>query len=114
MQIAAVFYICTPSVFRLFLTKILNHFIQFFMNQNDSVLADLPLGWKWVKLGEIGKVLSGFAFKSSDFVEKGTPVIKIGNIGYSEFHWKDQQFVSDLHLKKLRIIEFLKVIYLSL
>jgi type I restriction enzyme, S subunit len=41
------------------LTKILNHFIQFFMNQNDSVLADLPLGWKWVKLGEIFKTTSG-------------------------------------------------------
>ncbi|MGI5914646.1 MAG: restriction endonuclease subunit S [Bacteroidales bacterium] len=53
----------------------------------------LPEGWKWVKLNEISKLLSGFAFKSSDFCDEGVPVIKIANIGYSEFVNKEQQYV---------------------
>lgn len=56
-------------------------------------LPVLPEGWVWVKLKTISTVLSGYAFKSKDFVSEGVPVIKIGNIGYSEFHWKDQQFL---------------------
>jgi type I restriction enzyme, S subunit len=57
-------------------------------------------GWQSVNLKDVCKVLSGFAFKSSDFVENGIPVIKIGNVGYSEFHWKEQQFVSASALEK--------------
>jgi type I restriction enzyme, S subunit len=63
------------------LTKILNHFIQFFMNHNDSVLADLPLGWKWVKLGEIcDKIsLNNIKIKQKDYKEKGKfPVVDQG------------------------------------
>jgi type I restriction enzyme, S subunit len=36
--------------------------------------------WKKVKLGEVADVLSGYAFKSKDFVEQGVPVVKIKNI----------------------------------
>lgn len=36
--------------------------------------------WKECKLGDIADVLSGYAFKSKDFVDKGIPVIKIKNI----------------------------------
>ena len=37
--------------------------------------------WKKIKLGEIAKVISGFAFKSKDFLkDKGIPAIKIKNI----------------------------------
>ena len=55
----------------------------------------LPPGWKWVKLNEICKVLSGYAFKSSDFIDNGIPVIKIANVGYSKFEWNAQQFLPD-------------------
>jgi type I restriction enzyme, S subunit len=57
-------------------------------------------GWQYANLKDVCKVLSGFAFKSSDFIENGIPVIKIGNVGYSEFHWKEQQFVSASTLEK--------------
>jgi type I restriction enzyme S subunit len=56
---------------------------------------ELPKGWAWVDLKQISKILSGFAFKSTDFILEGTPIIKISNIGYSEFLWKEQQFVPD-------------------
>lgn len=36
--------------------------------------------WPKVRLGEVSKIYSGFAFKSQDLGEKGIPVIKIGNI----------------------------------
>ncbi len=56
-------------------------------------------GWKKVNLNEITKIVSGFAFKSTDFVTVGIPVIKISNIGYSEFVWKDQQYLPKEFLK---------------
>lgn len=36
--------------------------------------------WKEVKLGEVADVLSGYAFKTKDFIDEGIPVIKIKNI----------------------------------
>jgi type I restriction enzyme, S subunit len=44
-------------------------------------------------LTKVSKIISGFAFKSTDFVESGVPCIKISNVGYSEFHIKNQQFL---------------------
>jgi type I restriction enzyme, S subunit len=61
--------------------------------------GELPEGWKTVNLNSISRVVSGFAFKSSDFTTEGVPVIKISNIGYSEFIWKDQQYLPNKFLK---------------
>ena len=36
--------------------------------------------WKTYKLGELIDVQNGYAFKASDFSDKGIPVIKIKNI----------------------------------
>lgn len=36
--------------------------------------------WEKIKIGDIAKVISGFAFKSKDFQPTGIPVIKIKNI----------------------------------
>ena len=63
-----------------------------FTNKNVKE-GELPEGWKWVKLNVLAKVLSGFAFKSTDFSEEGVPVIKIANVGYSEFVKKEQQYL---------------------
>ncbi|WNC30171.1 restriction endonuclease subunit S [Thermosynechococcus sp. PKX82] len=42
----------------------------------------LPEGWRWVRLGKVCDIISGFAFKASDFntCGLGMPVIKIGDI----------------------------------
>ncbi len=61
--------------------------------------GELPDGWKIVDLKDVGRIVSGFAFKSTDFVPTGIPVVKISNIGYSEFVWKDQQFLPQKYLK---------------
>jgi type I restriction enzyme, S subunit len=49
---------------------------------------------KKVLLKEVAKVISGFAFKSSDFVQKKeTPLIKITNIGYGSFIEDDKDYL---------------------
>ena len=36
--------------------------------------------WEKVKLGDVCKILCGYAFKSTDFVDKGIQLIKMGNV----------------------------------
>ncbi|PKN23483.1 MAG: type I restriction endonuclease subunit S [Deltaproteobacteria bacterium HGW-Deltaproteobacteria-3] len=45
---------------------------------------ELPPGWKWARLGEVSDFVNGFAFKSSDFVETGIGIVKIGDIQNGE------------------------------
>jgi type I restriction enzyme S subunit len=54
----------------------------------------LPEGWEKGVLGDLVGFLSGFAFKSSDFIDSGNPVIKIKNIGYSTVDVENTDFVS--------------------
>lgn len=66
---------------------------------NENVKdGELPDDWEIKKLNQVAKIISGFAFKSSDFISKGIPVVKISNIGYSEFIWKDQQYLPEKFL----------------
>jgi type I restriction enzyme, S subunit len=51
------------------------------------------------KLGEVAKVISGYAFRSSEFRESGIPVIKIKNIKLGQVDFNDIQFVSKEYLK---------------
>jgi type I restriction enzyme, S subunit len=99
------------TVFLLFLTKILNHFIQFFMNQNDSVLADLPSGWKWVKLGEICKEKEGLrrgpfgsAIKKEFFIPIGYKVYEQSNAIYDDA-FRGKYFISEDKYKELKNFE---------
>lgn len=62
-------------------------------------LPELPEGWGWAYLASVATVLSGYAFKSADFETEGVPVIKIANVGYSQFVIKDQEFLATSFLK---------------
>ncbi len=62
-------------------------------------LPELPEGWGWVRLASIATVISGYAFKSGDFVSAGVPVVKIANVGYSEFVEKDQEYLNSSFLQ---------------
>jgi len=42
--------------------------------------SSMPEGWEEIKLGQIVKLQGGNAFKSSDFKEKGIPIVRISNI----------------------------------
>lgn len=70
-------------------------------------------GWTEIKLGTVAKVISGYAFKSSDFIkEAGVPAIKIkniknGDIDLSECDYVNENFLSlnsKYHLNKNDIL----------
>jgi type I restriction enzyme S subunit len=52
--------------------------------KNDEKVFKLPTGWEWVKLGDVADFINGYAFKSSDFIETGIGVVKIGDIQNGE------------------------------
>lgn len=54
-----------------------------------------------VSLGDIAKVISGFAFKSSEFSDEGVPVVKIANIRVGFLDLDGAQKVNPSYLDKL-------------
>ncbi len=62
--------------------------------------GELPEGWRYRYIYDVCDLLSGCAFKSSDFTTRGIPVIKIANIGYSKFDIKDQQYLPEEFVSK--------------
>ncbi len=52
----------------------------------------IPNRWKLSKLGEVADLQNGYAFKSSDFSDKGIPVIKIKNIISPRISIDDTQY----------------------
>ena len=56
-------------------------------------LQMIPVGWYWTTIDSICRITSGFAFKCKDFFEEGIPAIKISNVSYGEFLWKEQEFL---------------------
>ncbi len=46
----------------------------------DTPIGMIPENWDVAKLGSEVELIHGYQFRSDDFVEKGIPVIKIGNV----------------------------------
>ena len=62
----------------------------------DSELGEVPKGWVVGCVGSISTVKGGYAFKSSQFLETGYPVIKIKNIlGDGSVDITDTQCIED-------------------
>lgn len=60
----------------------------------DSELGEIPKGWKVGTLGDLAKVVNGYAFKSKDFTEYGeNAILKIRNVTGSIVDIKNTQFV---------------------
>jgi type I restriction enzyme S subunit len=53
---------------------------------DDEKPFELPMGWEWVRLGDIVNVLNGRAYKKEELLDVGTPVLRVGNLFTSE-HW---------------------------
>jgi type I restriction enzyme S subunit len=63
-------------------------------------LPELPQGWGWASVEQLSEVLSGFAYKSTDFCSEGVPVTKIANIGYGVYELDTaQEFLPSIFLK---------------
>jgi type I restriction enzyme S subunit len=50
-------------------------------------MNELPRGWAWTTLGEIGDYLNGRGFKKSEWRESGRPIIRIQNLTGSGDHF---------------------------
>ncbi|HFI5309117.1 TPA: restriction endonuclease subunit S [Serratia liquefaciens] len=61
----------------------------------DEKPFELPVGWEWVRLGDITTFTNGFAFKSSDFKDDGVGIIKIGDIDSEGFISTENMFYVD-------------------
>lgn len=51
----------------------------------EEIPFDIPAGWKWCRLGEIGEVTGGYAFQSTSFCEEGIRVIRISDFNENGF-----------------------------
>jgi type I restriction enzyme S subunit len=66
------------------------------------------MSWQDKKLGDVAKVISGYAFKSKDFIGSGIPVIKITNIKHEYVSFEDTSFLPENFLsidKKYHVSE---------
>ena len=61
--------------------------------------VEVPKGWKQTTLSEICEMQNGYAFKSSDWVEQGIPVIKIGSVKPIIVEVEGNGFVSEDYSK---------------
>ena len=59
----------------------------------------VPKGWKQTTLSEICEMQNGYAFKSSDWMEQGIPVIKIGSVKSMIVEVEGNGFVSEDYSK---------------
>jgi type I restriction enzyme S subunit len=50
-------------------------------------MRELPQGWAWTTLGDIGEYLNGRGFKKSEWRESGRPIIRIQNLTGSGDHF---------------------------
>lgn len=71
----------------------------------DEVPFEIPGSWKWVRLGSVIDILSGFAFKSTDFKQTGKYRLLRGiNLSVGNIRWDDTVYV-DAIPKKLNVYQ---------
>lgn len=64
-----------------------------------------PKGWEVRIMKDLVKIQGGYAFKSKDFLNKGIPVVKIGNANKLGFTTKGIAFVEPVEPEKLKQYE---------
>ncbi|MDA3823704.1 MAG: restriction endonuclease subunit S [Bacteroidales bacterium] len=61
-------------------------------------LPELPDGWSWIVLEELGIHKSGVAYKSKEFVSEGIQIVKLGNLYQGKFDLlRDPSFLPEDH-----------------
>ena len=61
----------------------------------ERLAVKLPPHWKAVPLREIATFKNGYAYKSSDWVSSGVPIIKIANVGNGSVALEGCSFISE-------------------
>lgn len=60
----------------------------------DEIPFEIPENWEWVRLGEIGSLLSGYAFKSTEYEKSGVQVVRISDLADDTVSTKDAVYYS--------------------
>jgi len=65
----------------------------------EEVPFEIPEGWVWCRLGEIAYIASGSTPKSTSFVDKGIPYLKVYNLRNQviDFDYKAQYIKESIH-----------------
>jgi len=65
----------------------------------EEVPFEIPEGWVWCRLGEIAYIASGSTPKSTSFVDKGIPYLKVYNLRNQaiDFDYKPQYIKESIH-----------------
>jgi restriction endonuclease S subunit len=72
----------------------------------DEIPFALPSGWEWVRLGDVLNVINGRAYKRQEMLDKGTPLLRVGNL-FTSKEW----YYSDLELEPEKYIDDGDLIY---
>ena len=59
---------------------------------DDEKPFDIPESWEWVRLGDLGSLKSGYAFKSAEYTKDGIQVVRISDLGDDSIGLKDAVF----------------------
>jgi len=62
---------------------------------DDEIPYELPQGWEWCRFGDVMTFYNGFAFSSSDFLDTGVGVVRIGDMSNGTITETTMKFVSD-------------------
>lgn len=73
---------------------------------DDEKPFALPRGWEWVRLGDALEVINGRAYKKTEMLDKGTPILRVGNL-FTSNEW----YYSDLELEPEKYIDDGDLIY---
>ncbi|WP_109313556.1 restriction endonuclease subunit S [Ruegeria sp. AU67] len=71
-----------------------------------EISFDLPEGWEQAPLSELLRVVNGRAFKKTELLSEGTPVLRVGNL-FTSNHW----YYSDLSLDEDKYCDAGDLIY---
>lgn len=58
-------------------------------------LGEVPEGWNFIPLKHLGRIVSGYAFSSTDFSSSGVRVLKIANIQTMRLDWSDDSYLPE-------------------
>ena len=72
---------------------------------NDDQPFDLPTGWEWARLGNLGETNIGLTYKPSNISEQGIPVLRSSNIQKGKIDLADLVRVSGIDVKNGALVE---------
>lgn len=71
-------------------------------------MSDLPENWVLTRFGEIAKIRNGYAFKSSDFLNQGVPLIRQSNLSGNKVYLEKCVYLPIEYLEKYKNFQIKK------